>query len=187
MAAGKTPQNQLDALPLISAENVANPDVVEVVGNVMSKFWSPSTLGINGINRINDPFTVGNSLFLTPYLDARGVDTFVFLVTRTALNAAGDDVVAMSIFTQYRVGGVDPATGNRGANESPQLLLINFAALGGPFPQDATFNRGFSNKGPLSTQPAAALGSDLRFWFRWTVGAQPAGNQTFTIRIWAQG
>jgi hypothetical protein len=94
---GNTPVNQLNALPLVTAQSVGDPGEIVVVGNTIIKYWSPVALFGSGIGNagfagnVADPFQPGaRSGIVTNFIDVRGCNYFAFTMTLQHNNVAGD-------------------------------------------------------------------------------------------------
>jgi hypothetical protein len=97
MPIGNTPINQLNALPLVSAQSVGDPGDVVVVGNTIRRYWSPaallgSSLGNSGVaGNVADPFQPGTrSGFITLMLDVTGCNFFTIIMVMRAATAGND-------------------------------------------------------------------------------------------------
>lgn len=88
---GRTPQNQLDALPLISAEAVGDPGDVSIVGQNVIKKWTPVVVGINGTaGNVADPRTAGRVYLLSNWLDFTGMKYFTLQLGVVVPNVGAD-------------------------------------------------------------------------------------------------
>jgi len=97
---GNVPQNQIDALPIITPDAAAAAGDLQIVGGSISRFWSPATLGLNGVAATAS----GGVFFLaTPYLDVSGCTRFAMFISR--FNAVGDAIALTSttVLAQYRL------------------------------------------------------------------------------------
>jgi hypothetical protein len=154
MSIGRTPQNQLNALPLITPEAVGQAGDVVVVGGVVVRTWTPAATGISGtLGNIADPRTNTLAYLLTNWLDMSGCSRFTAMLAGQ-VNAIGGDVAqTWSVFAIPYVdaGGtiIEPVpfppgpdlrnlTGNYASNAYPQVGTLKIPALtfgGPPFPQ----------------------------------------------------
>jgi len=187
MAIGKTPQNQLDALPLQDADTAAAGGVLSIVGGSINRFWDPNTLQINGINTTT--FSATKVALVTPYLDLRGCTKFVFALRRTVAGAAG--AVPSGILTfQYRLGASDtPAVTQTGSIDDSMNGIINNTS-GVIFPATAgaetdtrilTFDE-FQNSG-VGGAVSLSIGSDVRLIFSFSTNPVNVIN-FFTAYLW---
>lgn len=106
MAIGKMPQNQLDALPLLTATDVTDPSETVVVGTSVVKTWDPSKTGVNGIAASGG----GASLLylLTAQMDFRGMNTAMLQLQRdtTVGGSLTEDVTCYCFADMLGLGGL---------------------------------------------------------------------------------
>lgn len=130
MANIPVPQNQLNALPLLSVQDVTEGGTIEIVGGSLSRVWTPTQLGINGVA----PTLNADGLFYltTPYLDLRGVHYFMLDLTYTASAAVTPNT--MHWYAQHRNGPLDaPAVpANFGNSVYASTLRDQMSASGLP-------------------------------------------------------
>jgi hypothetical protein len=112
---GALPQNQIDALPLITPAQAVQASIVIRSGGQFYRSFSPTDLGINGITPTLFVFSGAQqeSMLVTPYLDLSFCNRFRIALRRSISNGtaaiAGDNVI-FSI--QMRMGPADaPAPG----------------------------------------------------------------------------
>lgn len=191
---GATPQNQLFALPIITAAEAAEPGEYAVVGSNVVRTWTPAQTGINGAAcNVSDPRTpaFGNFL-LTNWLDFTGMTKFTAVLIGQ-VNAAGGDV-AMNFIVRAIAGSVESLsgaylepiqaappstlnmTGAWGASAFPQVGNLNFPALTGvaAFPAFKMACCGWQTGGTgtggnVGTGPMGPT----RLWLSSTTGADP--------------
>jgi hypothetical protein len=176
-------QNQVDSLPLITATDAAAPDAIFLVGQKITKLWTPTTTLINGSNYGADPDDAAGSALFTPFLDVRGCNEFVAIMVCTVPNIGSTESgVAQTLIIQYRTPGgiIQPHSGNPGAvvfsgaaGRTPEMIL-------GTFPTDYIFTFGWANPGG-----AVTMSSDMRLWFRRTIG--PRGQQAYKCWLYGAG
>jgi hypothetical protein len=190
MALGATPQNQLNALPLVTAAQftgqVVDPGELSIVGGSVVRYWSATRLALNGVNFA----TVGTrSALLTPFLDFTGMNQFQVIMVRECLSAGGDLAESMSIYAQSNVGtGDNPlgVGGGAGSLFAVGCVSVTMIIRGGPYPQSTVqSNFGWTN-GTLN-----GIGPSLqrtmgraRLWFDRPAVAN--ADQRYTISLWAQ-
>lgn len=183
MAIGNTPQNQLDALPLIGASQVANPTDVVVVGGNVAKFWDENALGINGIQRSNAGD--GSSNLFTTFLDMRGMNSGTFLIVRTFTTSgvAGDGV---SIVPLYRFGSFGNMISNAQIGAYAKAVSAQtFPTTPGGAPASDITSLGWTNSGAgFGTNNAPAMSADVFFALHWSVPND--ARFTWTVRLYAQ-
>lgn len=192
MAIGKTPVNQLNALPLQDADANAAGGVIQVIGGVLVRFFDANALQINAtaVSTINTRVCL-----VTPYLDLRGCRSYVMQL-RTTNPGVRAALASMTLRWQYRMGPGDaPAvTYVQGGGINDQFNGI-FASTGGViFPATAGANEvqtqawGWTNGSDVNTgvvgQVLTALSSDIRFIFDWQTNPVAAAN-LFTAYLWA--
>jgi hypothetical protein len=184
MAIGNTPQNQLDALPLIGASQVANPTDVVVIGGNVVKFWDENALGINGIQRNNAGD--GSSNLFTTFLDFRGMNSANFLIARTFTTSAvpGDSI---NIFPLYRFGAFGNMISNAqiGAYAKP-CVVQTFPTTPAGAPATDITSLGWSNTvgGVFGGNNGLPMSADIFFALHWTVPND--ARFTWTVRLYAQ-
>lgn len=199
MAIGKTPQNQLDALPLQDADSAAAGGEIQIVGGVINRFFSSSVLQITGVAMTT--FT-GEQALVTPYLDVRGCNQFV-LTLSTVNNVSGRAALpAIFVFIQTRLGASDTppvyyanngGAGTRDeADNSIQLVTTTghafaiTAAAGEVQRHTWAWNQAAVNNGGLGATAGGAgwIGTDSRLIITTqTVGMST--NNLFSATLWA--
>jgi hypothetical protein len=200
MAGVKLPQNQLDALPLISAADligqVVDPGQVSIVGGSVVRWWSPIALGLKDVNFVDDPDHAGaNTRLLTPFLDLSGMQQFILVVNRRCLAAGGDAGDTIGVYIQSNDGqtcggavGENPTGVGAGFGSSftDGVCAFQFVVRGGPYPQNTLVTaktgwvNGIAGLGPTFPQMAGRA----RVWLQGP--AVPNANQLYTISLWAQ-
>lgn len=192
----KIPQNQQDAMPLLSIGDATAPDSIDVVGSTIIKYWGPGSNGITGamgsIGTGVDGGIVGN------FLDLRGMTQYMFVLVRNVGDAAAEANAQSELMVQARAGG---QTGyfdasNSLAFNSNNLRLgvasfpLDWALLGAGFPYKRSCIRGFSNNTPNSGSAPSTngcfIGSDCRFILEFG-GVAGGANLTWSMHIYAQG
>jgi hypothetical protein len=188
----KIPQNQLDALPLTDAATAAAGGDIVVLGNTISRYWSPTVTGINGTPFAND--ANGFPVIVSNFLDVRGCRTFTMLMRR-AFVGVGIALANFSAFAQYRFSTGETPLTSLGATQNAQLLAMNllgncnnpltFGAFQNAnevqtiaIPFDLGQETSTGNNGPK------IVGTDVRIVFVAT-GAIAATN-TFFLAMWGQ-
>jgi hypothetical protein len=193
---GNMPQNQIDALPLISADTAAAGGAISLVGGNFTRYWSPTTLGLVAAT----PAAAGGATFwlVTPFLDCRGVRSFKMLVRR--FNTTGLPQAALagnaSIYQQYRYTSAEVPLLSQGAAENLSSIGINVIAnsgIIGYFPalqtQGEVQTAAFGWSEALSDSAAGnsttvTMGTDVRFMVGFSV--LPAAANTFGVALWGR-
>jgi len=187
----KMPQNQLDALPLIDAGTVANSGDVQILGNRITRYWSPTALGLSGAAFVSDGGAGGGTVLATPFLDVRGCRAFTILLRRinVLLAAALPDFF---LWGQYRfsTGEVPLFDGSGDRLTYLEGYLVNNITISFPAMQTAgevqTATRGWHvGQEPLAADQPQTIGMDLRVVVTCTVA--PAVANTFSMAIWGVG
>jgi hypothetical protein len=199
MPIGNTPQNQLDALPLVTAQSVGDPGEVVIVGNSIIRHWNPTQLGVVSISgNVGDPDKAGSLGFVTSIIDVRGCNFFRLVMVRRTDSLAHDQTTALNIAWQMKgtsdgpSQGVTPRTGDGGRiSWATQIGVINVGVgpAGVAYPFDSVCGVGFSNGltyGAGAIPPHAIVGSGrLYFW-----SDAPGANAAFWnwwAELWGQG
>jgi hypothetical protein len=195
---GNMPQNQINALPLISADTAAAGGAISIVGGNFTRYWSPTVLGLVGVQ----PAAAGGATFwmFSGFLDTRGVRAFKILVRRLNGAALGANTAAIvgsiQIFQQFRFTSAEVPLLSQGATENLSSLAINTIAnsgIGGFFPALQTQNEvqtaAFGWDSPLGDSAAGnnanvTIGTDVRIM----VGFQnlPNVNNTWSVALWGR-
>lgn len=196
MGIGKTPQNQLDALPLQDADSAAAGGEIQIVGGSIVRYFSASVLGLNGV--VASTFVSGAfsmSGFVTPYLNCVGCAKYMILV-RAATSIARGALPAMFIAAQQRFGIADaPAVvyaNGAGLQQAANGYVfmsstnITLPATSGTENQAALFCWDPTLPGNNGPDLFTVFGSDIRFFINFSSAAAPAGTNTFSVQIWAQ-
>jgi hypothetical protein len=191
----KIPQNQLNALPLTDAATAAAGGDIVVLGSAITRYWSPTVLGVSGARRTGPEAVSGYFALVTPYLDVRGCSQFVVLLQRNGGTGVGAIGTSATCSFQYRFATTDtqPFGQNGGVGDN----AIGKSNVGGgaiPFPSVAAqplpqYNvRAFS----LAVVTGSAgvsnmIGTDVRIIIDWSttdpeVGA--GGTVFFSIAMW---
>lgn len=192
MATGFIPQNQLDALPLITAAQAATAGTLQIIGGTIYRFFTPAELGINA-SVIASSFG-GYYVAATPYLDLRGCNRYTMTVRVVDSSPGGRPALPiLTILAQTRQGPADtPATVyvNSGTNQTQanaQNLLITRGA--GDFPvaaqnevQTGVFS--FSNAVPSGSNGNGAVISGTNTRFLLSFSSNPVlASTTFTMYL----
>jgi hypothetical protein len=194
VAIGKTPQNQLDALPLQDADTVAEGGTLQVIGGALYRYFNATQLGIAGIPMAT--FT-GEQALVTPYLDLRGCINGT-LALRTVNNVSGRAALpAIFLFVQYRLGPSDTPpvyyanNGGAGSRDEQDNAMAPVQSTGLVFAITAAAGEQqtlFWTWGPGATAGQGnvfgVVGSDCRF----IITTQTLGmstNNVFSANLWA--
>lgn len=186
---GKTPQNQLDALPLQDADTAAAGGVVQFVGTTLVRYFDAAALGINA----SSVATVNTKVcIVTPYLDLRGCKQYNFTLrcTNAAVRIA---LPACFLEAQMRMGSADTPSasyvnGGAIANTLNAIMQINaagqtFAATTAGGEVQTVLWSWDSSSG--SGNSGAWFSSDVRFIVSFSTNPVVAGT-VFTANLWAQ-
>lgn len=199
MAIGKTPQNQLNALPLQDADSAAAGGQIQIVGGSMVRYFDAVTLGLNGVGA--STFTSGafqDFGLVTPFLNLIGCNKFN-IVIRANTTIARAALPAIHPQYQMRMGVSDNppvlyANGagiQQGANG---VLLLGSTGLTFPATSGTESQTGViafegpqvaNNSGVQAPSTFTPFGSDVRFLLT-SLGASFPAQTTFTVNIWAQ-
>lgn len=108
MATGPIPQNQLNALPLLTAAQAAAAGELTIIGGGLYRYFSPTVLGINATPVVNYG-GLGYYLLTTPYLDLRGCSKYVVTIRNTYIGGPGARGALPSgvLWAQVRQGPTD--------------------------------------------------------------------------------
>lgn len=213
MAGGRTPIDQLDSLPLLSAAQwvsgvVPQQGTVTIVNGKITKIFDPVATGINGtLANVADPRTAGRYYAITNWLDFTALVTLTAVLVLKVTQAGGDAAAqvwsVLYIPAQDEVGGViDPTptlpgpsnnnmTGDYGGNAFPQVGILNSVVLNaarnlaGPYPYFKMLQVSFA--------AGIALGGTLtqfgvgvhKIWLSSTTAAP--NNCEMYLTIWGQG
>ncbi len=198
MPLGATPINQLDALPLVTAQAVGEPGEVVVIGNVIVKHWTPVQLGVVAVSgNTGDPDKAGSLGFVTTFLDVRGCNYFRLVMVRRTDSLAHDQTTSLNISWQQKgtsdtgAQAIIPRTGDGGRISWPQVGVINVGVgpAGIAYPFDSVCGVGFSNglaNGVGVLPPHAFVGSGRLFFWNDAPGAN-AASWNWWAELWGQG
>jgi len=197
---GNTPQNQLAALPLFTADSFATPATdVAVIGNKVYRRWTPAATGISGASGfVTDPRTAGRWYMLTNWLDFNGMVAFTCAMGCVASDANGDAVqtwVVRVIPAATQVAGVliEPVTVTPGPDNRnltgayADTAFAQVGALAKPSlgslgnPQSTALSWGVGSI--FGGTPSGAFGT-CRIFFGFTT-AQPAGTNAYYLTVLA--
>ena len=201
MAIGKTPVNQLNALPLQDANSAAAGGVLQVIGGTLLRYFDGPTLLISGTAMTT--FASIEDALVTPYLDLRGCTKFIFsLSVVNNVAARGVAMSAIKLKMQVRMGIADTPpvvyVNNNGAgsrddtnnalwNVTNQSHIFSVTGIAGEV-QRAVW-AWESSTTSVDTSVATVFGSDIRFIVTTeTTGASPPApgpNSLFTANLWA--
>lgn len=186
MAIGKTPVNQLNALPLQDADSNAAGGILQTAFGTVERYFSPAVLLINGITAWTTD-GLGNNFLATPFLDLRGCSTFAFQF-RCVLSAGRVALPAMLLFSNYRLSSSDvqPPFGSNGDTTNAPLNQIipgarAFAAGNNGDTQTIQWMWAPTSSG--GTNPTVTIGSDIRFIIQ-VNGAVPPASNAFSAALW---
>lgn len=193
MASPNLPLNQQNALPIPGASASITGTTV-IVGGVVTKYFSPSDMGISGVSTTTDGPT-GAVYVSSQYLDLRGCSKYAMQVRCVNANIRGA-LVAMQVVAQYRLSGSDtpaPFYANGGSISLAFNAQLNVLGSGTIiFPATAAISEvqtayatwetagGTGQAGEFSV----VIGSDVRFFLFFSTNPVAAAN-AFTCSLWA--
>lgn len=200
MPIGAMPQNQLDALPLITAVQAAAPDEVLIVGGTVTKFWNPVTIGIVNQRPFLDGSGGGAAMQIhgTNFLDFSGMNHFLFMLLRFNGDAPAQESITARIKLVPRVqlpGGASGAgpyiEDDNFVNDGPSIPLLATTWNLGTGPNIGAvklYQFGWDNNETNFLGDAPILfGRDQRIHITLAGSTLPNNaNQLFTLYIWAQ-
>lgn len=207
------PQNQINALPLQTAEQAVQAGDALVYGSPVTKFWSSVALGVTGIAAsaldplpAPSPFFGGENSGLhqvlpTLFIDPIGIGRFAIVVrrSRAALSGAGAAIALFRVIVQYRfdVAEIPPITRAPGqdaviAQRNVNDVSYNFpgsawpAMLSETTPQTVVIAWSPATEQPGDTVPLPiAIGRNVRFILTWLATPPlPNINDLWTVELW---
>ena len=104
------PQNQLDALPLITVAQASSGGDVTVLGGQILRRFTPAVLGVNGAaaSSYATPAALNVPYLVTPFLDVTGCTNFAFVLMITNTTAGNlTPPTQSSLYAQMRLGPTD--------------------------------------------------------------------------------
>lgn len=180
------PVDQLNSLPLVTAESISEPGEVTVVGSVITRFFNNQALGFppNFITNGTESWLISNQL------DLRGTPNLTVLLQRFFSDPAGDVASTVQLYlvtdmttglTPIGAGGVRLVFLNR-LNVSVTYAIgdasgVTFAAYVAQGSQIAT--------GPSTASGAAPVGDRVRL--AWRQGSAANSFQSWGGQLWAAG
>jgi hypothetical protein len=196
MTIGKTPVNQLNALPLQDADSAAAGGQIQVVGGSMVRFFDANTLALNGVPMTT--FTAGGFSdvgLVTPFLNCVGCTKYMVAIRTTNVGARGA-LPTIHVQAQMRMGASDnPAVvyANAAGLQQAANAWIFLSSTGLVFPATVAGNEpqtilfAWESTAASNSNPGqfTVFGSDIRFLFS-TTGAVVAAQNLFSVNIWAQ-
>lgn len=187
MPAQKVPENQLAALPLMTADVNANPGEYYIVGNSLIRFWSKENLNINAVALADDPYSSGTYTYLvTNWLDVRGCSAFQGVLTRSVSVVGSDSVTPIKMYSQYRSqAGIQPPTGSVGATLGGELATIT--PVGKPalaaYPWTYVTARSLQFASVNPSLIVGVIGFNVRLWFSRVTASVYAG-ELYSLELW---
>lgn len=198
MPIGNTPINQLNALPLVTAQSVGTPGDVVILGNTIIRFWTPTDLlgagpgGAGIAGNVADPFQPGaRSGFVTNFIDVRGVNFFTCIMVMRAATAVNDLGTPNWLVAAQHAGiGLNglAVTPGGGLNSDPAFAPVGTVSVGSRLAtaaganQDRTGELGWSNNSTGSRM----VGS-MRLYFHVENMPGTPTEQLWWPSLWAQG
>lgn len=188
---GKTPNYQLWALPLQDAATAAAGGDIVILGNTITRYWSPTVLGINAVSMVDDG--TGHFYLLTGFLDVRGCRSFVLMVRRTISDSSAQPAIAAAanpnLRYQYRFSNAEnPPAFYAGGDNFKMVLTLNavtaqFPAIGAG--ESQTIFQSWDLAGG-NASPSITIGTDVRFQLYSSTNNPGALNQ-WTVAMWGSG
>jgi len=194
---GATPVNQLNALPLVTANAIGNPGEVLILGGTLTKYWSPSALGINGqLGNVLDPDdnTLVRILSLA-YIDAGGCNTYTLLTVAGVPNAGAEPPGDWEVYVILNAtgggafGSVAPRTGTVGKTRWARVGTVALQTVdpAAAYPYEKGCSCNWSDQAMVNlnvTQRAGLVGRSAKIWLsRAAAGATAA---TYYASMWGQ-
>lgn len=191
---GKMPQNQIDALPLLSADAVSDPGDTVVIGSQLIRHWTPARVGINGASRtayVNMPTRSATPLGLP--LDFSGMNSFTFSISRQVNSAAADTTATPFLRASPISVGQSPlprdtADALTGLGRLGEVVSdFGSFTLRGAFPYTAYGYRGCSNSAQIFGSVRGTItGPGWFFWLDFATLSGDSANELWSLDIWAQ-
>jgi hypothetical protein len=191
---GAVPQNQLDALPLISAVSAANGGTVSLSpGGQVTRFWDATSLGISGVS-----FTTVNGfvLLVSSFISTFGCRSFMMILSRTNAVAAGGTLAGIDARIQYRLSTTDVPPTNVGTvtQNTDYTGSTSFGTALITFPTMAAIGevqralRGFDPGYVVGFAGSNVMAGDqVRIFLNIGSGADPGANEKFSLQLWGIG
>jgi len=195
MAIGKTPVNQLNALPLQDADSNAAGGTLQVVGGTITRYFSPAVLGINGASFTPDTL---NCTIVSPFLDLRGCSKYTVALRLPRVTAGGlGQITNVFCHFQTRMGASDtPILYNINGGGQLDLVGSGWIAFNNNAQLFDTASNGtvqtvvwsLSESGPSDGRSTSlVLGSDVRLIFatHTATAGSPNASNLFSAQLWA--
>jgi len=185
---GNMPQNQIDALPLFSADTAAKGGIISIFAGSFTRYLDGPTTGINGSAFATD--ANGLVFIVSDFMDLRGCRSFAILLRR-AFVGVGALLQGINVWVQYRFTTAEvpltsfaPAAANQ---EYLGMFLLGFQPI--TFPafgaagQVQTSYRGWNTAqaSGVGGMPQS-LGTDCRLVL--IANGAIAATNTFTMTLW---
>lgn len=191
MAIGKTPVNQLNALPLQDADTNAAGGSLQIIGGAIVRYFDGTALGINGATAA----TVNTKVCLvTNYLDLRGCSKYMFALRRTTPSGIVAALPVASLQIQMRLSASDtPSAGyvNGGLNDVMNSIVSVSSAtqtfpatLGAADAETALWAWDSGVSTGVGVGLGTMIGSDCRLIVTWSTNPVAATN-LFSATLWA--
>jgi hypothetical protein len=195
---GAVPINQLNSLPLLSADQLAYGGVVSVIGGAINRYFDPTATGIAGAPGnmstvdpdVSGTLGVGAYSVISNLLDVRGCSRFTALAA-VKMPGVGEDVVytlnlriaspvaADTLFSQ------PPRTGLYGSGAWPQVAAFNLpVSAAGAFPAYKTGGKGWMVGGRDAVAYQTGSLGFIYLWFNFA-NAGAAKSAVLFVSIYA--
>jgi hypothetical protein len=189
------PANQLNALPLFTAQAAASGGTVSLgLGGGLTRFWDPATLGIAGVNFAAD--ANGFNVLLSSFISVFGCRSFALILRRTNAGV-GLALAGIDVRIQYRLSATDvPPTSLGAATQDTQYTGSVTVQAGGnavvfPLMEAAAEDQRAlvcwdSSSIALSAANGTStmIGDQARLFLNISSGALPAGGNLFSAYLW---
>jgi len=195
---GNTPINQLNALPLVTAQSVGEPGEVVFLGNTVVRYWSPTALlgaalgGAGVAGNVADPFEPGaRSGFVTNFIDVRCVNFFTcIMVMRAAV--AGNDLGTPSwlVAAQHMGVGLNgvAVTPGGGIKSDLAFVPVGTVSVGARLANAVGANQDRTGElGWAGTSTASRMVGSVRLYFHVENMVGTPAEQLWWPTLWGQG
>jgi hypothetical protein len=175
---GKTPQNQLDALPLLDADTAAAGGELNITGSSLTRFWSAAVLGLGS----NFALVGGVGIMVSNLLDVRGCSAFSLIINRSFV-AGGDVSHDVDLYILWAtVSGVAESMADAGSLTDHTRMMRWSYLIGDATP--FVLGRGWdrSTLSAISQVTGAMVGTRVRIVLRSSIA--PNANQTYAVELW---
>jgi len=192
MPAAFIPQNQLNALPLLTEAAIGSPGQITFFGSAIVRYWSPSALGVQNAARL---LGTSGGYLVSNYIDVRGCQHYAITIERTVHNAGEDaDIAGPNLYVQYEA--------SNGTDQPPDKALHGLLTgvgigsggltpwpgtpFGGAYPQTQIAAACWSNANTPAAVGSgfATLVGKVRLFFFFSTA--PPAAITWSVAMWGQ-